>query len=387
MTKQWTHWATTSDVATLRLTAFDEGAHVGGTALGTAQYGKEFCLDPFDAYEHGLISNPNMIVAGSIGTGKSTLVKIMIDRALQRQRRVVVLDPKGEYAALARCHGVRPVAFGKDGWCNPFTGSEPGDKEFLRALLASAQGSPLTSEQHFVLDVTWSQLPTGPHPRLLRALYDVVAPYEVRGDDAQRALSHLLHRFVKGDLSNLFDGEGEPLSFQGTFVVIDLSTQWMSSSLPLALLSAVAAAQHVVASEEQLGYLVLDESWALLEDAAALQWLQGSWKLARSRGLSHTLVLHRWSDVATAGDAGTSQQARAQGLLRECETMWLFRQPRDEARAMSQALGLTPLEEQYLGSTPKGVALVRYGRHRSVVKVQPLESDALFIDTDEAMRR
>jgi hypothetical protein len=174
--------------------------------------------------------------------------------------------------------------------------------------------------------------------------------------------------------------------FSGDLVVLDLSAQWSSHSLSIAALSAVGAAQQVVARDGELGYLVLDEAWALLSDSQALRWLQGSWKLARSRGLSHVLVLHRWSDVSAAGDAGSAQRERAQGLLRECETAWLFRQPPDEARDMAVALGLHPREERYLTVLPKGVALVRYGAQRSVVQFRPDARDLLFIDTDGAMR-
>ena len=92
--------------------------------------------------------------------------------------------------------------------------------------------------------------------------------------------------------------------FDGQLVVLDLSAQWSSNSFSVAALSAVAAAQQVVAVESELGYLVLDEAWSLLADPHALRWLQGSWKLARAKGLSHVLVLHRWSDVAAAGDVG-----------------------------------------------------------------------------------
>jgi hypothetical protein len=151
-------------------------------------------------------------------------------------------------------------------------------------------------------------------------------------------------------------------------------------------LSAVAAAQQVVALESELGYLVLDEAWALLADPHALRWLRGSWKLARAKGLSHVLVLHRWSDVAAVGDAGSAERERAQGLLRECETAWLFRQPPDEAREMGVALGLHRREERYLSALPKGAALVRYGANRSIVRVCPDERDRVFIDTDRAMR-
>jgi len=123
-----------------------------------------------------------------------------------------------------------------------------------------------------------------------------------------------------------------------------------------------------------------------LVDPHALRWLQGSWKLARAKGLSHVLVLHRWSDVSAVGDVGSAHRERAQGLLRECETSWLFRQPPDEAREMALALGLHLREERYLEALPKGVALVRYGAHRSIVRVRPDDRDLAFIDTDRAMR-
>jgi type IV secretory pathway VirB4 component len=384
--RAWTHWATSSDLVSLRAPAHDAGTGLSGESLGQSQYGSSFVLDVFDAYAAGLVSNPNVIVAGSIGAGKSTIVKMQLERALRRGRRAVVVDPKGEYAQLAEHHGVTPIALGRDGWCSPFPVDDREGRHLLRALIASAQGTALTSEQHFALDEVWQRLDTRP-TRVLFALYQLLATHlESSTPSAERSLALVLHRFIHGDLAGLFDGPDEPLRFSGNLVVVDLSSQWTSNSLSVAVLSAVAAAQQVVGDPAAPGYLVIDEAWALLSDAAALRWLQGSWKLARARGLSHVMVLHRWSDVATAGDAGSVERDRARGLLRECETAWLFRQPPDEAREMSIALGLEPREESYLVALPKGVALVRYGAHRSIVRVVPDERDLSFIDTDLAMR-
>jgi type IV secretory pathway VirB4 component len=387
LVKLWTHWATSADLVSLRLPAHDAGTGLLGSRLGDAQFGSDFVFDVFDAYREGLVTNPNVIVAGSIGAGKSTIVKMQLERALQRGRRVVVIDPKGEYRALALAHGVTPVTLGRDGWCSPFGSNERESRSVLRALIASAQGAPLTADQHFVLDATYEHLETPYPPRVLRSLLDLLASHlSSLLPSAERLLALTLHRFVRGDLAGLFDGDGEPMRFDGQLVVVDLSSQWSSDSLAVTAISAVAAAQQVLGRGEDLGYLVIDEAWALLSDPHALRWLQGSWKLARARGLSHVLVLHRWSDVAAAGDAGSAQRERAQGLLRECETSWHFRQPADEAREMATALGLSPLEERYLTALPKGVALVRYGSARSVVRIQPDENDRRFIDTDDAMR-
>jgi len=387
VTRPWTHWATSTDLVSLRLPAHDAGTSLAGRALGQALLGSTFVLDPFDAYAAGLVSNPNVVVAGSIGAGKSTVVKMMIDRALERGRRVVVIDPKGEYGDLGRCHGARTVALGRDGWCDPFPADPDEARELVRALLGAARGSPLTSDEHYVLDHVDRTAPVCPGVSRLAALFESFEPALTSSEaSARRDLALVLYRFVRGDLAGLFSGSGAPLDFSGDLVVVDLSAQWSSSTFHVAALSAVAAAQRVVHDEGSARYLVLDEAWAMLNDEQTVRWLQGSWKLARSRGLSHVLVLHRWSDVASAGDAGSASRERARGLLRECETSWLFRQPPDEARDMAMALDLIDLETRYLTSLPKGVALVRYGEHRSIVRVIPDERDLAFVDTDSAMR-
>ena len=240
MSRPWTHWATSSDLGSLRLPAHDAGTGLGGRPLGRAQRGFDFVFDPFDAYAAGLVSNPNVIVAGSIGAGKSTIVKMLCDRALCRGRRVVVVDPKGEYAQLATSYGVRSVALGRDGWCSPFALDDREGRELLRALVASAQGSPLSSEEHYAIDEVWQELPRPRPVRVLGALYELLQGHiALERPCARRTLALTLYRFVHGDLAGLFDGPGRPLVFAGALVVLDLSAQWSSGALAVAALSAV----------------------------------------------------------------------------------------------------------------------------------------------------
>ena len=386
MTRAWTHWGTSHDFTTLRLPTHDAGTLLAGRVLGRAVRGGDFVLDPFDAYQSGLVTNPNVVIAGSIGTGKSTLVKMMVDRALERGRRVVVVDPKGEYEGLARAHGVRPLVVGRDGWCWPRALDERSDRDFVTTLLSSAKGSPLSDDEHYVLDQAWTAMAQPRPPRILAALASRLSPYLSQpAGGPQRSLALTLRRFLDGDLAGLYDGEGSAVSFDAALVVLDVSRFWGTEEIAVAALSAVAAAQHLAAHRE-LGYLVLDEAWALLGDDASLRWLQGSWKLARARGISHVLVLHRWSDVASVGASGSAQRARARGLLRESETVWLFRQPPDESTEMASVLGLGSLETRCLVELTRGAALVRYGSARSIVQLIPNERDASFVDSDQAMR-
>jgi type IV secretory pathway VirB4 component len=386
VSRAWTHWGTSHHFAALRLPVHDAGTRLAGPPLGVARRGGTFVLDAFDAYRGGLVTNPNVVVAGSIGAGKSTLVKMMVDRALRRGRRVVIVDPKGEYGPLARLHGVTPLVVGVDGWCWPTTVEERAVFEFVRALLESARGAALGDDELYVLDRTWNAMVPSHPTRILAELSERLAPSLVDPHGgAERSLALTLRRFVHGDLAHLFDGPGAPMGLGESLVVLDVSRYWATSSMAVAALGAVAAAQEL-ATRAEPGYLVLDEAWALLADDACLRWLQGSWKLSRARGISHVLVLHRWSDVAAVGGDGSAARARAQGLLRECETAWLFRQPPDEAREMAQVLDLRDDEARCLPALARGAALVRYGQSRSLVNLSIDDRDATFVDSDAAMR-
>ncbi len=382
----YTHWATSEDISSLNVTLHDAGSGLHGRSLGVCHRGGEFIFDPFAAYAAGLVTNPNMVLAGSIGVGKSTLVKMLLVRGLAEGRTAVVIDPKGEYGALAEQCGVKPITFGRDGWCNPFVGDDEENQALLRRMLAATQGRELSALQRFQISQLWRECVDKSEQHIFQKLFDGV---EQRLRDTEespsRELALLLHRFVRGDLRGLFDGPGEPLSLSGDLVILDLSQQWAGDNVALVAMSAVAAAQHTLVSRSTPGYLVLDESWTLLRDHGALRWLQGSWKLARSRGISHVLVLHRWSDIASAGDRGSAQRERAAGLLRECETSWLFRQGEEEANEMASVIGLNAQEQAVLTTLPKGTALVRYAQYRSIVAIQPDAQDQGVVDTDQAM--
>ena len=78
--------------------------------IGDDLLGGSFVFDPFTLYAQGVVSNPNMVVFGQIGRGKSAFVKTFLWRQAVFGRRAWVVDPKGEYGDLAAAWGVRPVA-------------------------------------------------------------------------------------------------------------------------------------------------------------------------------------------------------------------------------------------------------------------------------------
>ena len=85
-----------------------------GVFVGQDLYsGASFVYDPWVLYRNGLITAPNVVVAGIVGSGKSSLAKSLSTRSLPFGRRVYVAgDPKGEHTAVARAVGGMAIELG-----------------------------------------------------------------------------------------------------------------------------------------------------------------------------------------------------------------------------------------------------------------------------------
>src|SRR5581483_10641712 len=101
---------TTRHLQSLYLLQAGAGLPCDGPALGTDTLsGRVFSFDPFALYGR-LLTNPNVLVVGEVGKGKSTLAKLLCwTQVALCGRSVAVLDPKGEYAALAALIGLTVV--------------------------------------------------------------------------------------------------------------------------------------------------------------------------------------------------------------------------------------------------------------------------------------
>ena len=80
--------------------------------IGDDLLGGSFVFDPFELYAQGLLSNPNMVVFGQIGRGKSAFVKTFLWRQAVFGRRAWVVDPKGVHPCI-------PPAYGNSVVCPP----------------------------------------------------------------------------------------------------------------------------------------------------------------------------------------------------------------------------------------------------------------------------
>ena len=130
---------------------------------------------------------------------------------------------------------------------------------------------------------------------------------------------------------------------------------------------------------------VLDEAWAILANLGIAKWLQSSFKLSRAYGLQNIAVLHRFSDLAATGAAGSQTERVTRGLLSDAETRVVLGQSAGEVAATKDLLGLTDTEAELLPSLDRGVALWKVAQRSFLVEHRLGRAEAMLVDTDARM--
>ncbi len=412
---------------------FVAGGGIGarGPLIGRDLLGGAFCFDPWDLYRQGVVTNPNAIVLGQVGRGKSTFVKTLVWRQVAWGRQAWIVDPKGEYAALATASGGTPLRLAPGGSIrlNPLdlpvggaagadeaarTGAtagtslvatSPGDATLRRraelacSLAASSLGRALSPPERTAVELAVradaaraAQLTL---PRLVAALLDPdpALAATVRTDAAGlahdgRLVALELRRLVEGDLAGMFDGPTSPgLGLDAPVIALDLSAVFASPALAVLMTCATGWLQALLAGGRgPKRLIVVDEAWAVLHDLATARWLQATFKLARAMGVANVAVVHRLSDLQAAGAAGSTQQRLAEGLLADTETRVIFGQSPSEAETARQLLRLTATERDLVTRLPQGVALWKVADHSFLVEHRVGRMEAGLVDTDAAMR-
>jgi type IV secretory pathway VirB4 component len=387
---------------------------VRGVVIGRDLHGGTFVHDAFALYQAGVLTNPNMIVLGQIGRGKSSLVKTYLFRQAALGRHVVVLDPKGEYGPLAEALGSRPICLEPGGTVrlNPLegvvdaSGAEASTTiqrrlALLGGLAASCLGRPLRPIEHAGLEVALAEAHPGDGraPTLALVVDRLLSPSSVSSARLRLAPSSLaselrelglgLRRLVEGELHGMFDTVTSPgLSLRGEVVVLDLSAVYHSDALGAIVTCAVAALEASWRSGPPgvRTVLVVDEAWAVLDDLAVARFLQSSWKLARSHGVANVAVVHRVSDLAGSGPAGGQAARIAEGLLSDSETLVCYAQGPAEAKLAAEAFGLSEREATLLSKLRRGVALWRVAGRSYLVEHRVARGEAALVDTDARLR-
>ncbi|GAB3881454.1 ATP-binding protein [Terrabacter terrigena] len=388
----------------------EEGVFVGQDAWS----GGGFCFDPWVLYQRGVLTNPNCVLAGAVGKGKSCLAKSLATRSIAFGRRVYVPgDPKGEWSVVARAVGGASIQLG-GGSPNRLNPLDPGPRNpslpaeqwrtvvatrrrtLLGSLAQSALGRALTAVEHTALDVALDTVvrcddqPT--LPRVVQALFEPAAGQggasreELVSDG--REVAHAVRRLVSGDLAGLFDGPST-VSFEPSLpmVSLDLSQIQGSDQLTAMVMTCTSAWMEAALTNTDGGqrWVIYDEAWRLIRQPALLARMQSEWKLSRGFGIANLLIVHRLSDLDAVGDADSGARALAQGLLADCSTKVIYQQEASETPHAARQLGLSVTEAAQLPELQQGEGLWRVGQRAFVVRHLATDGELDLFDTSARM--
>ncbi|MEX5712776.1 ATP-binding protein [Parafrankia sp. FMc6] len=412
--------ATTAHLCSAYPFTVEAGTGVTGAFLGTNRLaGGGFFFDLHDAYAAGLLHGPNMVICGAGAYGKSAIAKTYVYRsaALAPTRFVAVIDPKGEWTALAHALGWSSLQLRPGGGLivNPFDRGPAqhtlSDSDLLAqrmtvatTLFAIALGkSQLAAGEQRVLHealrhltaVTSAASPT--LTDLQHLLADPPAALAVALDtnaadlaERRRPLLDACAMLVEHDLRGICD-TATSIDLRWTEtpgLVLDLSALLTRRrTLKLVLAAAAGWLQGVMYQQtERRKLVIVDEGWIALEDLAITRFLQDQWRLGRQWGTANILITHALADLRSQADDGAAAGKIAEGLLTTTSTRVFLHQNPEQIRKLLADLGLTSTETTLLRHLDPLQALWRIGNRAAVVDhiIAPWEW-AKIAGTDDAM--
>ncbi|WP_392426056.1 VirB4 family type IV secretion system protein [Barrientosiimonas humi] len=382
-----------------------------GVFVGADMYsGGSFVFDPWTLYAKGIITAPNVILAGIVGSGKSSLAKSLYTRSLPFGRRVyIACDPKGEHTPVAQAVGGRAIVLGHGlrTRLNPLDeGHRPSGlsdqewasilasrrRDLLGALAETVLGRPLTPLEHTAIDTaltdTVRDADTPILPMVVDRLLTPTTDPDGRLAEDGRLVAHALRRLVGGDLQGLFDGPStERFDPSLPMMSLDLSRVADNAALLSVLMTCASAWMESALMDPAGGqrWMVYDEAWRLMQYPALLRRMDAQWRLARHYGLANLLIFHKLSDLDNVGDQGSAMRSLANSLLANAETRVIYRQESDQLSLTAQTLGLTGTEQRLLPSLGTGQGLWRIKDRSFVVQHQMHAAELALFDTTSRM--
>ncbi|HEX8752971.1 MAG TPA: hypothetical protein VF731_06090 [Solirubrobacterales bacterium] len=407
------HAATTAHAQAAYPFLAEGGLGAPGCYIGRDACGGAFLFDPWAAYGTGVLTGPNMLIVGQLGRGKSALLKTYIARQHVFGREAWVLDPKGEFAPLARALGGSVIALVPGGEVRLNAISSRMGREaqlsLLRSVAAAALRRELSPEEDGGLRVALRVVSeaAGEEPTLPEVVEALLHPVEAMTAElvmepgafaeATRQVALALQRLCQGDLRGMFDGQTSPgLDLGARLVVLDLSAVQDSSALGILMACAAAWLQGVVMERKRAAdtggvggakvIVAVDEAWRITADLGVAEWLQRSFKLSRAHGVQNIIALHRLSDLGAAGAAGSREARIAEGLIADADTKVILAQPPDQIEGLRNLLGLSAMEAEVVPTLRRGEALWIVGRRSFLVQHRISTVEAALVDTDARMQ-
>jgi len=348
----------------------------------------------FDRYS---LENANEIVLGKSGAGKSYLIKLEALRQFMFGTEVIIIDPEGEYEALAKTLGGEHVSFTPSDpiKINPFDLSglyEEGENELglkilsLHGLLDIVMGK-LEPGEDAILDrafvetyrqkgITADSTTQKKQPPLMEDLYKVLLGME---DQTAKNLALRLEKFIKGSLSGIFNQQSN-FDITNPFTVFSIKA--LEDELrPIAMHIILDFVWTRVRKSLKKRLLILDEAWYIMKYEDSASFVYGIAKRARKYYLALTTATQDVQDFLST-DYGKA-------VLSNSSIQMLLKQSPTEVDLITKTFYLSEGEKELLLSADVGEGLFFAGQSHVVMKViaAPFEHTVITSNPQELVNQ
>lgn len=372
--------------------------------------------DAFTAYNSSprLITSPNVLFLGTVGSGKSSGVKTtQVARPLiLTNRRACIWDKKpqgaeGEYAAVTRKYGTEPLSFSAANSSTRLNLLDPlivegtglqGQTLLLNAVARIARNDVASTEWEKkairdALGLAFASFEDGRTPTagdllpflgrvpnssdlsnaakdrlhqaglsIRYALDELLAEYGGMLDGETSKNVDLTHRLTTFDISQLpDDGPAIPS-------VMAIGNMWLMGRLRREAASGIRFATNVV----------YEEGWHMIGGPSAAL-VKSNQKLSRSLGISNVFVMHKGTDIPEDSPGYT--------VVQEAQTVYIYRQDRPaDADWCVRTFNLEPETAETLMNLRPGHCIMKIGSNPEV-HLEHIRSpwEAELTETDEGM--
>ncbi|MGZ3772730.1 MAG: TraG/VirB4 family ATPase [Pseudobdellovibrionaceae bacterium] len=341
--------------------------------------GSLFSIDPYDSK----LTNFNMLVTGSSGTGKSFVSNFLMLQQIARGVKLFVIDIGGSYRKLTELMGGQyfEINLSENYSINPFAQMDPSippSGEKIKALvniieqMIVDEGEKLNRFDRVLIEealTTVFEEVRKKTPQRSPQISDFAKHCEKSKEESLKRVAKLLYPWI-GDSAygKLIDQQGQ-IRANSPVVAFDLKglSQYPDLQSVMTLILTNFILDQVEANKGVSKRVLLDEAWQLLQSKAATSFMEYAARTLRKTGSGITFITQGVEEIvqSSIGSAILNNTATKLILMQQGDTSIL----RETLRLNSQEIHLIETLERKKGVFSE--AFLMKGEDRQVLRIIP----------------
>lgn len=337
---------------------------------GGLYYGQNKMTQNLILFDRKKLINPNGFIFGIPGGGKSFLAKLeMLYSRLQTDDEILIVDPEGEYTALAQLLGGEVIYISENSktFINPLDLTENPDKtdtsydpikakldfllSFFSCILGNQEISPV---QKTIIDDVMHNTYNNHYMPTLREFYDELEAYEEKAADQVKSdvvyLKQTLHLYVHGSM-NVFSNLSN-VNVNKRIVVYNIkglgkNLQTLGMMIVLENLWDRVAKNRVKGISTRI---YIDEMYLLFKSEQSANFFYELYKRARKWGGIPTGITQNVDDLLR------SELART--MLSNTKFIVMLSQNATDREQLAKLLNISPETMMYVTNSSPGSGLI-----------------------------